>query len=93
MMKVSLSLHGATTFATKIPLGVDPHFEMFKMSEFAFSTLGHFIGKPPRYLMKLDDDSFINLAKIILVLNSSPYKNMEQLLVGKVHSNIQPIKV
>ena len=54
----------------------------------------HFSETTPKYLMKTDDDVFVNLPILYHLLTKvNPYRNSEYLLLGKVLQERKVLKV
>ena len=54
---------------------------MYKQYQYLFTD--HFFETTPNYLMKVDDDTFVNLPKLYHLLTENKlYKNLKHLLMG-----------
>ena len=54
----------------------------------------HFVSTIPNYLMKVDDDTFVNLPKLYSTLMSEDkYNNVTDLMMGYCHCHSRVYKV
>ena len=52
----------------------------------------NFFTTAPNYLMKVDDDAFVNLPKVYQLLTENTlYKNLNHLLLGKCYCDNPPV--
>ena len=57
-----------------------------------FDFPDNFFTTTPNYLMKVDDDNFVNLPKVYQLLTENTlYKNLNYLLLGKCYCDNPPV--